>query len=317
MIIPGILSQGTGFTVDGNIGPGVAAFLPEAPSSEVPQASPAPSPELVLGCCSFEVSQATEAVYLPSFEILLRQVYFAPPGFEELLIPQTGDSVSSVLRTFEEVSDLETGSPVLSILTALDLQTKSEPGVKLITIGTAIDLSGVRGSLFLPGSPGYVAGFAPPAVELVGVEVGYPPQPLPVGFIGTARDIYRVELASPQVGTTKPAKEIDYFAAIEKQINSAKNALFVSRIELVSRPLIGVAGFNDLIYLESGLEVSSTGSAEGRITIEATTLYNNERILQASISQIQESPERELQQLPRAYELLLSSYAAESAITKP
>ena len=373
--IPGIVSQTLGEVFQLNLPPAVELVLIEKVDAEVLGLLPLTF-LLTLTETASEVYSAQDAISTGFFSIPESQVYHTPKAFAELLQIERGKAEvhstqkACLLQTIEtgirrvssgklptrkptsrvkttkpttDLSGYETGgievhSVITSYLIPFGYELSDNSVVnQLVTTHNAIDLSGVTGSQFLPGSPGYVAGEATPAVELVGVEVGYPPQPLPIGFYGVASDIIGVKGANSEVRsilgmsdvgmidtatsepkTTLTAESVHILEVASEVDGRVLEARIISIIEPSTKKAVAVSTFAEIGLIElAQAELGSTLSAVEYSRIEKGDRYLQETVFPAIEEGIRESPGKELHLLPSAICLLPSPYAAESAITKP
>lgn len=354
-LIPGIVSQTSGLGLILYLPNAIAAFPLEPSQKEVSAPQDATTGSLVEKS-DFEVKTANSALYFPSLETLERQVYLTPKASRELGRIERGDfEVHSApnacsLWTIEQVSRIKSALSttdlsgyessaveVYSTTTGYELLITSSVGRQLYQIGSAIDAGiGLTRSQFLPGSPGYVAGSREPAVELIGVEVGYPPQPLPTGFIGTTVDVGFVERVEQIASSTRSANDVVGVASALVEVSSSRpfTSLFTLEVatEVNGRALpasifstieptrpINVIG--DTVFvplLEVGTkEVESTIFTVEYLSIERSDRYLQETIFPAIENSTLEPSGGQLYEISKAEESFLSDYAAESAITKP
>ena len=356
--LAGILSQFEAFVVNGNIGEAIYLSAYQGADTEVLGALGTFDPTLIeaAGAIAFGAANPTSQItrikpverelqFVDSF-IDLSQVETsdrftfgaALQASQILIIGASRGEVQGRLPTSQLIK-IETGSSRVdgNALGTTEISTIEQGDRELHLVPSTFSLLPSIKAEFLPGSPGYVPGEATDAVELIGVEAGYLPLPLPVGFLGSASEVIGVATA-PEVSTTLAARDIKKVELAEAELKSTLEASYPTSIQIPDiYPRTALSGIylstieavvdNQLIKIGFGRENIRIETATNKVasTIPAIELkdfeigevwLNENPLAVVEVSQI-ESPEKEACPLPAALCLLASPYAAESAITNP
>lgn len=227
----------------------------------------------------------------------------------EAFLPETGLEVNTALYTLEIIEKFNSVKEIKSIFKCKEL-VRIEAGKKIYKLNYGIEIleleaitterakitkassiivnlesvkeaqkieraygnfSELISSEFLPGSPGYVSGSIGKAIELLRIEIGRLPEPLPTGFLGEAISLSRIE--SPLVETSQ------IISAIEQEILEIQAVREVVRtqraVEIVvlenARKVNTVFGCQEISIKEIGdiRPLARISKASELVTVEA------------------------------------------------
>ena len=357
--LPGILSQFKVFVVDGNIGEAIYPSVYEVANTEVLGTLPTFDSTLIDAAEAIAYGAANLTTQISRIKPVERELQFVD-SFIDLSRVQTADrfafgaarlasqvlivgtssgEIQGTLPTLQLIK-IEIGSTKVSgnVLQTSEISIIEQCDRELHLLPSTFCLLPSIKAEFLPGSPGYVPGEATDAVELIGVEPGYPPLPLPVGFLGSASELIRGEATDAEVFTALTGTDIRRVEVAEAEVKSTLEASYPSSIQIPdSRPRTALSGIylstieavvdNQLTKIGFGRENIKIEPASNRVASIITAIelegfeigdiwFNENPLAVIEVSQI-ESPEKEARPLPAAFCLLASPYAAESAITNP
>ena len=327
--IAGVVSQFIPSAVNGNIGIAITAFLSQAVEREV-------NSSLYGSYIGTFETEGTEVNSLLTTYDLQLTPYVAAPAERELAFTNSFvdlalvEAADSLLLGIIPANELTTTEPLSNeiygnVLDVTEIENIEPVQRELQSLPTTYYLIPITlKTEFLPGSPGYVAGIPGTAVELIGVEVGRIPLPLPAGKPKKAAELLKAEATQSEIHSSLstnyfliPTLEI----AANQKLNGKAIALNeISRIEIVDRELqflLPTSYFLLPTLKPATAKLSSTISATEISGFEVSQIWLNEQPLEVKEISMMQKSDRELQQLPVTNYEFLITYAAVSLITKP
>ena len=320
-VLPGVVSQAKTFVVDGNISGSTELVGVASGDSEVLTTWIVNIPSTLEMVNEIARGRTISVSQISQIEPVKAEELQLVSGFVDLTVVTSVENIVARTLDAKELIRIEAGFGVYGLLISTTellsierVESELQP-VPEVSYISPITLK----TEFLPGSPGYVAGVPGTAVELLGVDVGYPPEPLPIGVSGIASYLTGVNLGDPEVKSTRVACQISTIegSGISRG-GKTIGAIVVSKIEPVDRQAVKVYKGHEIRLIESDCHlVNSIGSADLVSTMKPCETWLYGLPLKAIEISSSEPIEKELQSVPITYYLLPITYAPASAITKP
>ncbi len=318
--LAGIVSQVSDPPVDGSIGIAIAPFFCEAVDLEIESVIYALFVGEIEQCDVRTNSTPQKAAQVISIAKVEKELTFTKEFLELTSLWATKNWLRNNLEVAELIT-IESGwTEVLpNVTSAIEIELVEPIQRELQSVPIAYDLSPITlKTEFLPGSPGYVAGIPALAVELIGVEPGLVPLPLPAGQPFAAKELLRIEAALTEIQGTRNTSEFSITEAAHNLLdNRTLPANTISIIEVAdAEPQVTAiaTAISELEPVEA--KISSNITAPQLITIESGWTEVRPNVTSAIEIKLIEPIQKELQLLLPITHYPLPQEAV-SLITKP